>query len=208
MNQTKRKNLARGTMKEDEWQQYEHNPNIQKNKTTNEFRCVICNLSLSNNQGGAGGHSKAKHKLTLKGDPINLKKKPIREEPNSDMPKVTKIENEIEDEVERRENLEQQEADIEKPEYIILHDTYKDIAKSVSKLGRDAELLYEFIRLKSEYRIPPNWDFYKWIKMCVVLYNHTFKINVQLTQDLKNLPHHLMDWQRTVYYENVECNKE
>ena len=189
---------------EDSWEQYKNNPHIQKNKISKEFWCVTCNLDLGENQGGAGGHSRSKHKITLKGEPIQEK---TINKGNDDLEKTSNtdnVDNEFDAEFQRRQVLEEQELDVESTESMILHDIYKDVVKSVAKVGRDVELLYEYKRLKSEYRIPPDWDFYMWIKMAVMLYNHTFNISIQFNQDLKNLRPELLEFQRQAYRANLE----
>lgn len=194
---------------DDEWKQYKNNPHIQKNKVSKEFRCLTCNLHLSDNQGGAGNHSTSEHKISLSGDPVKVKTTNGYSNKDSENTlNKTQLESEIEGEIQQRQQSEEQEHVIEPPESIILRGFYKDIAKSVAKIGRDIELQFEYERLKSENRIPFDWDFHTWIKRCVMLYNHIFKIHVELTQDLKSLPDHLLKWQQLVYYENVEFDKD
>ena len=193
---------------EDSWEQYKNNPHIQKNKISKEFWCVTCNLDLGENQGGAGGHSRSKHKITLKGEPIQEK---TINKGNDDLEKTSNtdnVDNEFDAEFQRRQVLEEQELDVEPPESMILRDFYKDVVKSVAKIGRDVELRYEYERLKTERRIPPDWDFYMWIKMAVMLYNHTFNISIQFNQDLKNLRPELLEFQRQAYRENLEWENE
>jgi len=199
-----KKSLKQNISPNDKWELYKNNPHIQKNKVTKEFWCITCNLSLSDNQGAAGNHSTKKHKISLSGDPVKVKT--TNDYSNKDSENTlnkTQLESEIEGEIQQRQQSDVQEYVIEPPESMILRDINKDTAKSVAKIGRDIELQFEYERLKSENKIPPDWDFYTWIKMCVLLYNYTFKIHLGLTQDLKSLPDHLLKWQQLVYHENM-----
>ena len=193
---------------EDSWEQYKNNPHIQKNKISKEFWCVTCNLDLGENQGGAGGHSRSKHKITLKGEPIQEK---TINKGNDDLEKTSNtdnVDNEFDAEFQRRQVLEEQELDVESTESMILHDIYKDVVKSVAKVGRDVELLYEYERLKTERRIPHDWDFHMWIKMAVLIWNRWHGISIQFNQDLRNVRPDVLEWQRQVYRETLEWENE
>ena len=74
MQKTKsKKSLKQNISPNDEWKQYKNNPHIQKNKVTNKFRCITCNLLFGVNPGGVGNHSTKKHKISLSGDPVKVK---------------------------------------------------------------------------------------------------------------------------------------
>jgi len=204
MKSTKSKNnVSIRKHNDDSWEQYKNNPHIQKNKISKEFWCITCNLDLGENQGGAGGHSRSKHKMTLKGEPVQIK---TINKDNDDLEKSNTYhsDNEFDAEFQRRQVLEEQELDVEPPESMILRDIYKDVAKSVAKIGRDVELLYEYERLKTERRIPPDWDFHMWIKMAVMVWNGWHGISIQFNQDLKNVTPNVLEWHRQVHRENLE----
>ena len=206
MNNTKNKKIEQHNRSiNDKWKQYKNNPHIQQNILTKEFRCITCHQNLSSNQGAAGKHSKTQHNLALNG--IHGKNKTSDYNYSNEKPVIQQSLNNIDSEIKKREKIENREINVESPESIILHDIYRDIAKSASKLGRDAELLYEYQQLKSRYLIPADWDYYLWLKKCVLLYNYTFKIQMQFIQDTEHLPEHLLKWQKDTILENMELNR-
>ena len=183
-----------------EWLQYKQNPNIQKNSKSNKFRCKTCSKILGTNAGAAGYHSKSSHNLSLSGEQIK-----------NDKTKVEKIETknknsesivEIDQELSKRNSIENNEAETSVDE-MVFHDIQRDVVKGASQIARDPFLLYEFHMLKLQDKIPYGWNFYDWIKACVVAFNNLFKIQIGLRQDFNNMTADGLEWQKLVYQENA-----
>ncbi|ABX12500.1 hypothetical protein [Nitrosopumilus maritimus] len=201
---TTTKNDSISNQTDDSWIQYKNNLHIQKNKISKEFRCITCKLSLGENQGGAGGHSKSKHKMTLSGEPIQTKS---FHDSDSDKNPAPSYIDEIDEELLRRRTATQDFSD-DTVESMTLLDVYKDVASGAAKITKDPELQFEYGQLKLRRIIPPDWDFRMWIKMTVDLFNRIHKINIQFTQNLDELSPEQLEWHKLVYQENLEWEYE